>query len=89
MTAKQLLATREWTRSGEWPYYQGEGPRYQHSSGIVAVQGFVTRTCSRKTRVWRLYVHGRVTPIRGRFAYVACEAARVLSSRRIGGGVST
>jgi hypothetical protein len=63
MKPQQLMATGQWRRSGEWPGYAGEGPRYQHASGAVRIQGYATHRNSKrrsygitKQRVWWVQV---------------------------------
>lgn len=82
MTPRQLMATGEWTRSGEWPYYQGEGPRYQHRTLDIRLQGYATHRNTRrrggrgitKVRRWWLYVNGEPVTTDSRFALLADEA---------------
>lgn len=84
MTPQQLMATGEWTRSGEWPVYSGEGPRYQHRTLDIVLQGYVTHRNSRrskgiaKIRVWWLSVNGEKVSLDSRFSLLA-EWAAVIS----------
>lgn len=83
MTPKQLMATGDWVRSGDWPYYQGEGPRYQHRTLDLRIQGYATHRNTRrrgskgitKIRVWLLQVNGKPVNRHERFAPVAERAA--------------
>lgn len=82
MTPKQLMATGEWTRSGDWPHYEGEGPRYQHRTLDIRVQGYATHRNTRrrggrgitKMRVWWLVINGKHERRESRFATVADQA---------------
>jgi hypothetical protein len=83
MTPQQLMATGEWTRSGEWPAYSGEGPRYQHRSRDVQLQGYATHRNSRRRgtkgitnmRLWVLRVNGKPVWEDTRFSLLADAAA--------------
>jgi len=83
MTPNQLTATGEWDRSGEWPHYQGEGPRYQHRSLDIRLQGYATHRNTRrrgsrgitKVRRWQLYVNGEPMLSDSRFGLMAERAA--------------
>lgn len=91
MTPKQLMATGDWVRSGGWPYYQGEGPRYQHRTLDLRIQGYATHRNSRrrggkgitKIRVWHLTVNGSVVWRDTRFAKLADCAAEYASGKNL------
>ena len=65
MTPTQLMATGQWTRSGEWPEFKGTGPLYRHRTLDVRLQGYATHRNSRrgkgitKMRLWVLSVNGK------------------------------
>ena len=53
MNARSLINEGRWVKHDrEWPHYQGEGPTYTEPTGRFEVRTYVTRTRSRKTRVW-------------------------------------
>jgi len=60
MNARRLLNEGKWIKHDrEWPHYEGEGPTYTEPTGRFQIKTYVTRTRSRKTRVWRLSLDGR------------------------------
>lgn len=89
MKPQQLMATGEWVRSGEWPYNTGEGPRYQHRTLDIRLQGYGTHRNTRrrggrgttKVRVWWLYVNGKPEWRDSRFALLADAAAEYASGK--------
>ena len=60
MNARRLLNEGHWVKHHrDWPHYEGEGPTYTEPTGRFEVKTYVTRTRSRKTRVWWLLLDGR------------------------------
>lgn len=55
--ARRLLNEGRWVKHRrDWPHYQGEGPWYTEPTGRCRILTYVTRTRSRKTRVWWLII---------------------------------
>lgn len=53
MNARSLINEGQWVKHDrEWPHYQGEGPTYTEPTGRFEIRAYVTRTRSRKTRIW-------------------------------------
>jgi hypothetical protein len=90
MKPQQLMATGQWNRSGVWPHYQGEGPKYQHRTLDVQLQGFATQRNSRrkrgvtKMRMWVLLVNGKPVSRDSRFALLADQAAVIATNSATG-----
>jgi len=90
MKPQQLMATGQWTRSGEWPSYSGAGPRYQHRRLDVELRGYATHRNSRrkyglaKMRMWVLRVNGKPVSRDSRFALLADQAAVIATNSATG-----
>jgi hypothetical protein len=96
MKPQQLMATGEWSRSGEWPGYAGAGPRYEHGTLDIVLQGFATQRNSRragrgitKVRSWRLTVNGQPVSRDSRFALLANQAAVIAANSATGCNYAT